>query len=397
MVKKIAVRVGGPRGVRRRRRARRMAGCTTTLRGVLRGGGEDRQLLVPLGGGSRLRARLHGVRAPPADWPLSPLSPLSDDAMTRRGGVARAVAIVLWGLLVFECRQVRENELAARRLFGPAIGNEVIAGRADDEAGRTWLLAGERTLISIDLARAGVSRHPLQVGDASCWGLARLRDGTLWTLKGRSTVIRIADSGEVVKEIPLGAPHFGVFASDDRLIVQPADFQPPAPLLFAARVDDARRVAWGDSRSRSFPLARASVAALNMLTCGVGRHGEHPCWFPDEAAVSLMNSDGRRKDGRARGPGSRSARGPSHGGQSRAARSRRIRRRHRNDLGPQQRPYPSTGAEDQPGGWILARYSDGGVRLGVQRLKESARLILRAGSGRAAPLTGGGMVAEVVP
>ena len=316
--------------------------------------------------------------------------------MTRRGGVARAVAIVLWGLLVFECRQVRENELAARRLFGPAIGNEVIAGRADDEAGRTWLLAGERTLISIDLARAGVSRHPLQVGDASCWGLARLRDGTLWTLKGRSTVIGIADSGEVVKEIPLGAPHFGVFASDDRLIVQPADFQPPAPLLFAARVDDARRVAWGDLRSRSFPLARASVAALNMLTCGVGRHGEHPCWFPDEAAVSLMNSDGRVRKVALEGlevvPPEvlLTADNPA----------RPVRDAYVDDTGTiwvLSSGRPSTGAEDQPGGWILARYSDGGVRLGVQRLKESARLILRAGSGRAVLLTGGGMVAEVVP
>jgi hypothetical protein len=38
----------------------------------------------------------------------------------------------------------RENELAARRLFGPAIGNEVIAGRADDEADEhgCWPVSG---------------------------------------------------------------------------------------------------------------------------------------------------------------------------------------------------------------------------------------------------------------
>src|SRR4029079_16264796 len=150
--------------------------------------------------------------------------------MIRRGRAAPAVAIVFWGLLVFECRQGREDVVPGRRLLGPGIGHEIIAGRADDQAGRTWLLVGERTLVTIDMQESSMERHPQQVGDAACWGLARLADGSLWTLKGRSTALRISASGEVVEEIPLGSPHFGVFAAGDRLVVQPAAFRPPAPL-----------------------------------------------------------------------------------------------------------------------------------------------------------------------
>ena len=316
--------------------------------------------------------------------------------MIRRGRAAPAVAIVFWGLLVFECRQAREEVVPARRLFGPVIANEVIAGRADDDEGKTWLVVGERTLITIDLEKSSAERHPLQVGDASCWGLARLADGSLWTLKGRSTAMRISESGEVLKEVPLGSAHFGVFAAGDRLVVQPADFHPPAPLLFATRIGDAARVPWSGLRSRSFNLARASVAALNMLTCGVGRREEWPCWFPDEAALAMVNADGavRRialdglevvapevlltSDNPAR---------PIRAAYADAAGTIWV-------LSSGRAP---AGAEDQPGGWILARYSDGGVRLGVQRLEDSARLILRAGPGRAVVLTGNGMVAEVVP
>jgi len=46
--------------------------------------------------------------------------------MIRRGRAAPALAIVFWGLLVFECRQGREDVVPARRLFGPVIGNHVM-------------------------------------------------------------------------------------------------------------------------------------------------------------------------------------------------------------------------------------------------------------------------------
>src|SRR4029078_584781 len=196
------------------------------------------------------------------------------------------------------------------------------AGRADDQAGMTWLLVGERTLVTIDMQKSSVARHPLQVGDAACWGLARLADGSLWTLKGRSSAIRISESGEVLEEVPLGSPHFGVFAAGDRLVVQPADSQPPAPLLFAARIGGPARMPWSSLRSRSFNLARASVAALNMLICGVGRREERPCWVPDAQAPAMVNAGGGRGGllPRQRGPG-----GGEGGGRREADRARRPR------------------------------------------------------------------------
>ena len=316
--------------------------------------------------------------------------------MIRRGRAAPALAIVFWGLLVFECRQAREDEVPARGLFGPVIANEVIAGRADDEAEKTWLVIGERTLVTIDVKTSSAERHPLQVGDAACWGLARLADGSLWTLKGHSSAIRISGTGEVLKEVSLGSPHFGIFAAGDRLVVQPADFQPPAPLLFATRIGEAIRVPWSGLRSRSFNLARASVAALNMLTCGVGRREERPCWFPDEAALAMVRGDGGVRrialDGLAIVPPEVLLTSDNP--------ARPIRDAYADQEGTiwiLSSGRAPAGAEDQPGGWVLARYSAGGVRLGVRRLKESARLILRAGSGRAVVLTGKGMVAEVVP
>jgi len=316
--------------------------------------------------------------------------------MIRRGCAVPAVAIVFWGLLVLECRQGREDVVPARRLFGPVIGNEVIAGREDDEGGRTWLLAGERTLLTIDMQKSSVERHPLRVGDAACWGLARLADGSLWTLKGRSSAVRISDAGEVLEEVPLGSPHFGVFAAGDRLVVQPADFQPPAPLLFATRIGDPGRIPWSSLRSRSFNLARASVAALNMLTCGVGRRGERPCWFPDEAALAMVKTDGGARRIALDGLDVVSPEVLLTSDNP----ARPIRDAYADPEGTLwilSSGHPPAGADDQPGGWILARYSDGGARLGARRLDESARLILRAGSGRAVLLTGKGLVAEVVP
>src|SRR5262249_38816226 len=58
---------------------------------------------------------------------------------------------------------------------------------------------------------------------------------------------------------------------------------------------------------------------------------------------------------------------------------------------------PVSGGEDQPRGWILARYSPHGARGGLPPLAGPARLLLSAEPGRALVLTGAGMVAEVVP
>jgi hypothetical protein len=316
--------------------------------------------------------------------------------VSRRGGEVCAGLAVIAALAAGGCRPAPEPRVAIHRLFGPVIGNEVIVGRADGQDGHISLLVGEQTLVNVDLEAASAVRHRLTNGGAACWGLARLADGSLWTLKGRSAVIRIGERGEILEELGLDAPQFGLFAQGDRLIFQPADFSPPAPLLYATRPGDATRTPFGPLRSRPFRLARASVAALNMLGCGIGRAGERPCWFPDEAALSLMDSAGGVR--RVMLPGLEVI-------------APEVLLTSDNPAVPVRDAYidasgtiwvlgsgtPPAGAEDQPGGWILARYSGAGARIGLQRLAESARLILRAQSGRAVLLTGTGMVAEVVP
>jgi hypothetical protein len=314
--------------------------------------------------------------------------------MRKRGGVA--LAAVLCGLMVIECRHAPQPAEVPRHLFGPVIGNELIAGRADDDEGRIWLLVGEQTLIAIDVDRGTAERHALAFpGTVACWGLARLRDGSLWTLKARRTLAQISEAGGIVREMPLDTAYFGLFADGDRLVYQPADFHPPAPVLFASALSShGPRVPWSGLRSRQFNLARASVAALNMVICGVGRRGERPCWFPDEAAVALIDASGSTR--RVALPGL-------------AVVSPEVLLTSDNPARPVRDAFvdvggtiwilssgtPPDSARDQPGGWILAKYSGGGEPLGVRRLAQSARLILRAEPGRVLLITGAGMVAEV--
>jgi hypothetical protein len=296
------------------------------------------------------------------------------------------------------CRRGDAPAVQMRPLFGPVIGSEVIAGRADAEDGhRIWVLAGDRSLVRIDLDRAGFSRSAIRVAATDvCWGLARLHDGSMWTLKGRQVVAQITEAGEVVKEWPLDVPHFGLFGGHDRLLYQPANFEPPAPVLFASTPGDTARTPWSTIASRPYKLARASVAALNMITCGAAGRGERPCWFPDEPAISLVSADGATR--RVALPGLSTV-------------SAEVLLTADNPARPVRDAYvdadgtiwilgsgaPTTAVDERPGGWILARYSTDGAPIGVHRLTEPARLIVRAEPGRAVLLTATGMIAEVRP
>ena len=291
----------------------------------------------------------------------------------------------------------RPDVLSLAPVFGPIAGNEVIGGRADDEEG-IWLLVGGAALVRVDLATQRVSRAPLKLsaGD-QCWGLARLQDGTLWTLRGRRAVIQIDAEGGIVRDLPLAAPHLGLFGVADRLIFQEASFTSPAPALRAGAPGAPGTSPWSDMTTRTFDrIARASALALNMVACGGSARNEYPCWFPDEAALSLVNASGSTR--RLALPGLDVV--PPE-----------ILLTSENPARPVRDAYvdadgniwvlssgtPPPGAAEQPGGWILARYGSRGEPMGVRRLAESARLILRGGSGRGLLLTGGGMVAEVIP
>jgi hypothetical protein len=283
-------------------------------------------------------------------------------------------------------------------LFGPVIGPEVIGGRADDGEGTVWLLAGGSAVVRLDLKAQKAHRTALALAPGDqCWSLARLRDGSLWTLKGRRSVVRVEADGRLTREIALPAPHFGLFGSGDQLVYQQADFVAPAPALRAGIPGDEHPQSWGGLTTRRFEtLARASVAALNMVSCGSTRAGERACWFPDEAAVTLIDpAGGSRRLALADLPV------PSPEVLLTAENPPRPVRDAFVDasgmiwvLSSGQAP---AGAPDRPGGWLLARFGPRGEPLGVRSLSEPVRLILQVTSGRAVVLTGAGMVAEVMP
>jgi hypothetical protein len=280
-------------------------------------------------------------------------------------------------------------------IFGPVIGAEVIGGRAD--AGNDiLLLAGGTDLVRVDIGSRVASRARLSIGpSAECWNLARLTDGSLWTLKGRRSLARIDPDGAIVSETTLADAHFGLFAAGDRLLFQRADFTPPAPALLAGAAGDPSRSPWSAIRTREFPsLARASVAALNMVTCGATQASERACWFPDEAAVSLVKEDGATR--RVTLPGLAVVAAETLLTSDNP--SRPVRDAYVDEAGRVwilSSGTPPAPAADIPGGWVLARFSPDGAPEGQARLPEAVRLILRVTKGSVVVLTSTGMVAEV--
>jgi hypothetical protein len=315
----------------------------------------------------------------------------------RRAGIT-LLAIGLGACQTTTVGQAPPSTLALAPLFGPVISAEVIGGRADDGGEVVWLLAGGRALVHVDLRAQRVDRTPLMLppGD-QCWGLARLRDGSLWTLRGRRSVIRIEADGRLTREIALAAAHFGLFGSGDRLLYQQADFIPPAPALKAGIPGDEHPQPWSAMATRTFDtLARASVAALNMVSCGSSRAAERACWFPDEAAVTLIDAAG----GSRRIALSGLEVVPPEVLLTAENPPRAVRDAFVDESGALwvvSSGNAPAGAPERPGGWLLAHYGPRGELLGVRSLSEPVRLILQVTSGRAVLLTGAGMVAEVTP
>jgi hypothetical protein len=317
--------------------------------------------------------------------------------MQRHAGIA-LLAIGLGACQTTTIGQAPASLLTPAPIFGPAVGTEVIGGRVDDGAEDVWLLVGGNTLVHVDLNARSVHRRPLQLAPGDqCWGLARLRDGSLWTLKGRRSLIRIEADGRLSREIALAAPHFGLFGSGDRLVYQEADFVSPAPALKAGIPGDEHQQPWSAMTTRTFDaLARGSAAALNMVSCGSSRASERACWFPDEAAVTLIDTAG----GSRRIPLAGLDVVPPEILLTADNPARPVRDAYLDDSGVLwvlSSGKAPAGAPERPGGWILARYGPRGESLGVRSLSEPVRLILQATSGRAVLLTGAGMVGAVTP
>lgn len=284
----------------------------------------------------------------------------------------------------------------AKALFGPVLGRDVITGRQD--AGEVVLLMTDGpAIVRIDLRARRAERVTIAVGPGeTCWGLGRLTDGSVWSLKGRNDIIRIEPDGRVSRTVRLGHAHIGLMAAADRLIYQRAITTTPEPALRAGRPGEADEP-WSSLMTRSFPgLGRVQAAALSMVTCGGTATADRPCWFPDEAALALIDTRGRTRRLSLAGL---------------AVVSPEVLLTAENPRRPIRDAYADpdgriwvlstgdapAGGSELPGGWLLARYAADGAPEGQVRLAEPARLILRVDGRRATVLAGSGHVSEITP
>jgi hypothetical protein len=307
----------------------------------------------------------------------------------------RLTIVIVCALCVVSCHRER-SFVAPVRLFGPVIGNEIIAGRSDGGAGRPVLvLAAERDLVAIDVEQRRATRHSLPLPEASsCWGLARLSDGSLWTIRDWKTLRELSVSGDTIREFPLGAAHAALFSAGDRLLFQRAEFVAPAQALTSGKPGEDRRDPWGTLQTRPYKLARTSVAALNLVTCGPTRAEERACWFPDDAAVAMIDGAGKTRRVELTGiPRVSPEVLLTSDNPSRPVRDAFVERA--GGLWIISAGTPADGGQPAPGGWLLAHFAPAGTPLERFDLAEPARLILEADAHHVLLLTGSGYVAEV--
>jgi hypothetical protein len=290
----------------------------------------------------------------------------------------RIAGITLLAMVMGACRVSPAGQAPSTLVvvpqFGPVIGAEVIAGRARQDG--IVLLAGGTDLVHVDLRRRTSDRHPLALAPGeSCWSLASLDSGALWTLKGRHAAVRIEADGGLASEMPLADAHFGLFAAGDRLVFQEAVFTAPGPALHVVAPDGQTRQPWSDISTRAFDtLARASSAALNMLSCGLSDEAEQPCWFPDEAALFLLGTDGRTRRVSLEGLQVVSPQTLlTSDNPALAIRDAYVERG--GSMWILSSGSAPAGTETL-GGWIVAHYGARGEPKGLSRLSEPARLIL---------------------
>lgn len=282
--------------------------------------------------------------------------------------------------------------------FGPVISSESIVGHVI--AGRTaWVATGGDAVVRIDLDRERHTRstvHPLADGE-HIWGLARTGPDEMWALAGRGTLIRFTEDGTIQKRIALQEPHVGVFAAGRELLFQIMNFEPPVDALQAGFPGGARRRPWGGMRTRALPLGRGAVAALNLVSCGGTTGRWIPCWFPDQAAVTLAEESGLSREIPLEGL---------------PVVAPEILLASDNPKRPVRDAFVSAGGdlwvlgsgdppeaemEERPGGWLLARYDDKGRLFRRLQLPQPARLVLGAAEDRCLVLSWDGRVVEVRP
>jgi len=280
--------------------------------------------------------------------------------------------------------------------FGPIADLGTISGHVV-KGDKVILMAGDASLVRIDLQASTHSTMTLPCSTGNrCWGLAGLNDGTLWTLKGMHSVMQLPGEGQALREVPLEAAQLGIHGTGSRLVLQPGTLPAGDPVLYAG-APGVMRQPWSTMRARPFvALATGAAAALNLVSCGVSRTDELPCWFPDEPALSLISESGATRVV--------TLEGLPHAAPELLINARVPQRPVRDvfveadgTIWVISTGTPIGAASEVPGGWLLARYGRRGEPIDRRQLPEPVRIILRAAHGRALVLTGAGMVSEVQP
>ena len=147
-----------------------MAGCTTDLADCYGRASRVDSFWYRAASRAGLRARVHRLRAAQDHRPLTRSSrrPASAhlgagrrkvrkaDAMPLMKTRASALGTMIWCAAAASCTTRPSGSLAVRPIYGPVIGSEVIAGRAEDLDARqpVVLLVGDSALVAIDLVCA---------------------------------------------------------------------------------------------------------------------------------------------------------------------------------------------------------------------------------------------------
>jgi hypothetical protein len=278
------------------------------------------------------------------------------------------------------------------------IANELIVGRVVS-GGTAWIATGGDALVRVDLRRGSYTRsalHPLGDGE-HIWGLASTGRDEMWTLLDRGTLARFAEDGTIHRRIALAEPHVGVFGSGRELLYQVMNFEPPADALTTGPPGGAERRPWSGMRTRALPLARAAVAALNLVSCGATAGRSIPCWFPSQAAVTLADASGASHEILLEGlPVVAPEILLASANPPRPVRDVFVSDREDLWVLGSGEP-PGTNVATRPGGWMLARYDARGRLFRRVQLPEPARLLLGVTGDRCLLLSWEGRVVEVRP